>query len=633
MPNIESRPISERIDLTYVKRKHWPQTSMFTYSAFACAGVALGALVLAGLSATNTVASYAFYSSGQCTKQHSMFANNCAACHVSDSADGQHSAASFLLPVSSEKCLDCHETVATAHHPSQRLYLGKERKLDGYAHPVRMSSDCATCHVEHQGYDYDLNRVSDATCTQCHADLTSDGYAAGKAPAQATLANASNFGAKAGHPEWAVLKSGEPDPTPYNFGHKKHNDPSIWPRMQEALGAIREGKSPAGIDTGRAIHVEMRQGKDGPEYAMSCTFCHETEADGGYMRPIEFNKHCIDCHKSSLGVVGAAGDSIKLGSPKSLDRPQALPHGSSEHVAELVSKAIFEFVAEDPPVFVPKPAEAAGEEKKEESGGGRRRRGGGGGGGEGEAKPEAKPEDAPAEQPSGGGRRRGGGAGEAAKPAGPKSKLKTFADKAALQEWMKESRTAVLSKLREDNCGFCHQQITDGPKEAPELFQISPLRIPDVWLPKSQFSHNAHSMVSCVDCHNEGKVKVTESEKTTDILLPGIESCQKCHAPQTSTIEGGAPFNCVLCHGYHQKMPSSVIGRKTIAQILQGGTATVGNIPAHPVIPQGAGGPTKSGKADDKTPAKAPEAPAATPTTPPATTPPATTPPAAPPTK
>jgi len=178
----ETRAISERIDLSYVKRKHWPQSAMFRWAVTLCGAVLIGAGALEVGHATETFPAHAYYTSGTIAKAHSMFASNCAACHASDPANPQ--AVSFALPVSDEKCLDCHETYAVTHHPKQRLYNGRERKVDGYAAPVVMSSNCASCHVDHQGYDHDLNRVSDRVCVQCHEDLAAKGYAPGKgAPA------------------------------------------------------------------------------------------------------------------------------------------------------------------------------------------------------------------------------------------------------------------------------------------------------------------------------------------------------------------------------------------------------------------------------------------------------------------
>src|SRR5262249_39637664 len=63
------------------------------------------------------------------------------------------------------------------------------------------------------------------------------------------------------------------------------------------------------------------------------------------------------------------------------------------------------------------------------------------------------------------------------------------------------------------------------------------------WLPHSVFSHDSHRPLQCLECHPG----VPESRLTSDVLMPAIESCRKCH---TGT-ERGARSDCVECHTYH----------------------------------------------------------------------------------
>lgn len=412
------------------------------------------------------------------------------------------------------------------------------------------------------------------------------------------------FGAEGGHPEFAVLRDNRTDAAAYLFGHKNHNSPDAWGRMQEALAAIKDGSSPTAASTGRAGHIEDRGGK----LAMSCTFCHEPEPDRGGMKPIDFETHCIDCHAGSLGFVGAAGDKVKLdASPKKLVRAHAVPHGSSAQVAALVDLAIAQFVADDPPQFPkPDPAKAAGEgEKKDQpatdEGGSRRRRGGGGGGGGGDE--AAKPVEAPAAQPeepsSGSTRRgRGGSGGDTRRPAdaGPTAKLKAYESKDKLIEDMKEWRTAILGSLKDTNCAMCHTDVKAGAGETPDLFVVAGAPIPDRWFARARFDHGAHAMVSCISCHNDAIAAakrfpgILASEKTADINIPGIASCRECHAPAGATVKrpdgsimhaSGAPHDCVLCHTYHEKPPQAVMGRRSIEQVRNGGRgAPAGTAPS-----------------------------------------------------
>ena len=77
---------------------------------------------------------------------------------------------------------------------------------------------------------------------------------------------------------------------------------------------------------------------------------------------------------------------------------------------------------------------------------------------------------------------------------------------------------------------------------------VSPTKVPSVWLPHAKFNHTAHRAVTCVDCH----AQATNSTTHTDVMIPGIDNCVKCHAPPTPFL--GTPkarHNCTECHRYH----------------------------------------------------------------------------------
>jgi cytochrome c5 len=63
------------------------------------------------------------------------------------------------------------------------------------------------------------------------------------------------------------------------------------------------------------------------------------------------------------------------------------------------------------------------------------------------------------------------------------------------------------------------------------------------WLPNARFDHDAHTGFSCESCH-QNAVTSTES---SDILIPGIATCQKCHAQGSDRAES----RCFECHTYH----------------------------------------------------------------------------------
>ncbi|MBL8221401.1 MAG: hypothetical protein JNL62_19360 [Bryobacterales bacterium] len=79
------------------------------------------------------------------------------------------------------------------------------------------------------------------------------------------------------------------------------------------------------------------------------------------------------------------------------------------------------------------------------------------------------------------------------------------------------------------------------------------------WLDKAEFRHHAHRMVACASCHT----KAAQSQKTSDILIPSIETCLECHGNSGTPID-----NCSQCHYYHDKTLEKERDRKTIEELI-----------------------------------------------------------------
>jgi len=45
------------------------------------------------------------------------------------------------------------------------------------------------------------------------------------------------------------------------------------------------------------------------------------------------------------------------------------------------------------------------------------------------------------------------------------------------------------------------------------------------WMKNAAFDHTSHQLVACAECHTEAP----SSQRTEDVLLPVIATCQKCH--------------------------------------------------------------------------------------------------------
>jgi len=103
-------------------------------------------------------------------------------------------------------------------------------------------------------------------------------------------------------------------------------------------------------------------------------------------------------------------------------------------------------------------------------------------------------------------------------------------------------------ELYKVHCTKCHEADTS----AKPLAKVVKPNIPVIWFRHARFAHKPHRLLHCVACHENAPT----SEKTEDVLLPGIRICQSCHIgeKQDSMIQtASAPAECSACHTYHDK--------------------------------------------------------------------------------
>jgi len=109
-------------------------------------------------------------------------------------------------------------------------------------------------------------------------------------------------------------------------------------------------------------------------------------------------------------------------------------------------------------------------------------------------------------------------------------------------EWVQFRADDAEWLLYAKTCKQCH---TLKPIGGP-LPEVAKSNLTLQWLPDAEFDHHAHRMMSCTACHT----RTPESRETTDILLPGIQTCQQCHRSQGPAKEA-AEGRCFECHQYH----------------------------------------------------------------------------------
>lgn len=103
-------------------------------------------------------------------------------------------------------------------------------------------------------------------------------------------------------------------------------------------------------------------------------------------------------------------------------------------------------------------------------------------------------------------------------------------------------------------CGRCHaMQAAD----ASGLPVVPPAKVTARWFTKASFDHAAHQGLTCASCHP----KAATSTVSTDMLLPGIDTCRSCHNGSKTS----AGNSCSTCHVYHDwSKEKTVDGKYTI---------------------------------------------------------------------
>ncbi|MBT5497155.1 MAG: hypothetical protein HOK54_15540 [Alphaproteobacteria bacterium] len=114
-----------------------------------------------------------------------------------------------------------------------------------------------------------------------------------------------------------------------------------------------------------------------------------------------------------------------------------------------------------------------------------------------------------------------------------------------------ERHTGILEFVFKSICGTCHEP-TKLDAKSDLKWTVEPVNLSSHWFPKAKFDHGSHRTVDCGECH-DAKL----STKSSDILLPKLETCLKCHGPADELNR--VPTTCVTCHDFHlEGLPSMV---------------------------------------------------------------------------
>lgn len=168
-------------------------------------------------------------------------------------------------------------------------------------------------------------------------------------------------------------------------------------------------------------------------------------------------------------------------------------------------------------------------------------------------------------------------AGSVRQPVRPGERATEGRRQAALA-WATDKAAKITREIFEVRvCFQCHQITPVAAKVGePATWQIAPVAITQHWLPKSRFPHRNHNTVECHNCHD-----VSGSKTSSDIAIPGIDTCRECHAGNERTRDK-ARGTCETCHGFHTGSHKA-----GVAVIVPAGIANTGTRPTGLVKPIG----------------------------------------------
>lgn len=196
------------------------------------------------------------WQAGELADAHHFFQSECTACH----SDG-------FKWVKDGDCLTCHaKTPAHADPAAFNLpELGEAR--------------CAHCHRDHNGKN-GLIRTDQSLCSDCHQGLSTATAGASKLP------DVSDFASD--HPQFKVALP------------KWNAEGEFSPERVELTAGLEEK---SGLKFPHDIHL-AKEGIASPDgdQVLECASCHQPDAGGAAMKPVDFETMCQSCHKLSFDI-------------------------------------------------------------------------------------------------------------------------------------------------------------------------------------------------------------------------------------------------------------------------------------------------------------------------------------------
>jgi hypothetical protein len=536
MPPPEDQPLSQpttsREHVSRINRSYFQRLSPFQENRrwLILAAVAIGV----AWCAWGAIDVPRHYSPGAVASPHAKWENDCKACHVplTPIKDATWLTTAETRREVDAKCEACHR--GPAHHP---LQIAAE------------AGSCSSCHTDHRGRMNDLTRVSDQTCTVCHANIERHRLAKADVPPASSTTPITRFDNEH-HPPFASLAA---DPGRLKFSHGRHMRAGLTfgPTGAEPVDAAA---APATRGSAKVWTYDMlppadrhrylpADGRETDAIQLSCSSCHEfgttippgdtrlvsgrlaASPPGAYPLPVEFERHCAACHvlpyegAADTRVAAAVTTGTAVTGTAATGNPLAavVPHGlDAEALRRFLESAVLERMAANEPRLLDRPL---------------------------------APQDPLPAVP-------------AAAPANPTVRALVIDRVAAAQTFVRgaceKCHAVELARVAPDR-GLL------GPAATLDSgwFLVPPTRVPQIWFAKAKFNHQPHRGYDCRVCHaaaypDDASTGLPAGSPLDNgvVMIAGRESCTTCHAPAqydaaTKTTVGGVRFDCVECHGYH----------------------------------------------------------------------------------
>ena len=465
---------------------------------------------------------------------HKSFEQSCSSCHDRRGIPLLRLMTfdNSLTSTSDTKCLACHRESNTDHFlpttkAEEAAWKNRHEILENRLTKLISPLKCAGCHEEHRGQT-ELAQVSDAQCSNCHLQV--NGLLDASDPNRQRRFEL-NFAEFSQHAQLGIWRK-------QDVAHEHRIDgPVHWADDGHADHPVDASK--IRFNHHRHLDPSLPAG-NGTTTSLDCSDCHQTELNGDYFRPINYQQHCYRCHK--------------LGFPST----DELPHADPEIVQGIVLDSLLknlknkgdrpaqldEIGGPTKPPIVPQTRELD---------------------------PKGLPVDAVFQ--------------DEVRAEFQKVKAQLF-DSPPLEKVVANDQ--VRSPF-EKTCTKCH--FTQQDDKGSVGWSVVPTKIPSQWMAHSTFRHDRHFSVDCQTCHTRnGGVSersvltdfypvIKEQQKSStsiyasvsaqDVLMPRIELCQQCHGHgATSGGRGSVSDKCVDCHNYHHT-PAKTGFRPGINELLK----------------------------------------------------------------